>query len=179
LSLRGKKSSKGTEKKHPAATRTVLVRPPGPIPAAYVESRRGNSMITRGSRGFSFREVEGSGIAMLNARRWGLPMDLRRRSSLESNVDALKKWYAKAKHVHQPTEGKRIEMELEKVGADVEKEIKKGATKAKKEAVKVAKEAKKVEKKVEEEVEEVSKPRRGKKPPKKKPEQKTSNSVSS
>lgn len=149
----------------------MIQKPSGPVPTAHVEARHGMSTMSRGSRGFSFRELEGSGIAMLTARRWGLPMDLRRRSVLDSNVEALKNWYSKAKRVQQPTAGRRIEEELEKIGGEVEREVKKGATKAKKEATKVAKGAKKAEKEVEEEVEKVVKPRRGtkEKKPKAKP----------
>lgn len=102
-------------------------------------------------------------MAVLTAKRWGVPMDLRRRSVLERNVHELKGWYSKAARSGGPGEAKRLEEEIEKIGREAEKEIKKGATKVKKEAVKVEKGAKRLEEDVVEKVEEPVKKRRAKK----------------
>jgi ribosomal protein L13E len=162
LSSRPKRRTKDAEKVVKPA-RPRLEKPVGPVPAAQVMARHEGSMVGRGSRGFSWGEVESSGIAMGTAKGWGLPLDIRRRSVLEENVGALKTWYSKARQVERPTETKKLEKEIEKIGKEAEKEVKKGAAKVKREAVKVAKEAEKVEKEAAEKVEEPVKTRRSRK----------------
>jgi hypothetical protein len=124
-----------------------------------VMARHDGGMVMRNSKGFSYGEVESAGVAPLSAKKWGLPLDLRRRSILGHNVEALKKWYAQAKHAGKVGELKKLEEEFEKV----EKKVKKGVAKAKKETAKVEREAKKLEKEVVEKVEEPVKARRTRK----------------
>ena len=65
----------------------------GPLPEAMVASRHIDSMHERPARGFSFGELASAGVPMNAARREGLSLDLRRRSVVEMNVEALKGWF--------------------------------------------------------------------------------------
>lgn len=130
-----------------SASRPKLVKPAGPLPASTVLSRHGNELISRGSRGFSKGEVMGAGLPFHQARRWGLPMDTRRRSVLEGNVATLKNWASLAKPAERREgEAKKIEEVIVKVEKEVKKEVKKEAAKVKKEVKKEAKKVEKVEK---------------------------------
>jgi ribosomal protein L13E len=173
MSLRSKKGPKEPERKGAAHARTVVLKPPGAVPSATVTARHAGSVISRSSKGFSFGEVEGSGMRVPTARDWGLPLDVRRRSVLDHNVEALKGWFSRAEKVEKPGEVKRIEKEIEKVAEEAEKEIKKGTAKVKKEAAKVEKGAKKVQEKVVKEVGAPAKALKGrKKAPKSKEKEK-------
>ena len=60
----------------------------------------------RSGRGFSTEELKNAGLNFAEARRMGLPADLRRKTMHEENVEALKayaeKKRAEAKPKHKP-----------------------------------------------------------------------------
>lgn len=85
----GKKAEKTAA---PAKPRTVA--PSGHVPQAVVSSRHSGGMVERRGRGFSEGELAGAGIPVRLARRFGAQIDSRRRSVLDVNVAAMKKWYA-------------------------------------------------------------------------------------
>ncbi len=151
--------SKGGDKKAERAP-SKPQKPAAPLPSPSVLSRHEGSMVERSSRGFSYGEVQGSGMAVVTARNWGVPLDTRRRSVLEGNVHALKGWYSKSKGA---SEAKKVEAELVKIGREAEGEVRKGVAKARKEAVRAEKEVEKLEKEAVEKVEAPIKKRRAKK----------------
>jgi len=65
----------------------------GPSPAPIVNSRHGFSMHERKARGYSMGELESAGVGIAEVKRLGIPMDIRRRTALDSNVQSLKGWY--------------------------------------------------------------------------------------
>jgi len=157
LSSRPKKAKK--EKKSEPVKKETPVRPSGKAPEAMVTSRHGTGFVTRQGRGFSMGEVSGAGLSRDLASNWGLRLDLRRRSVVDSNVTSLRSWSSHPGAAKR-TEGvaKEIEEEIEKVGREV-----------KKEAVKVEKVGEKVEREVKEEAVKAEKAVRRKSKPKKKP----------
>ncbi len=114
-------------------------RPSGRVPMAMVSSRHGTDTVTRLGRGFSFGELAGAGLAPRLASKWGVSVDLRRRSVLEHNVSSLKSWGGHAAPAKK-REGrvKKVEEELEKVEEGVKKEV----AEVKEEVEKVEKEVK-------------------------------------
>lgn len=68
----------------------------GPSPQAAVLSRHEGEMQERHSKGFSFGELAAVGLTRVLALGLGVPVDIRRRSTLEGNVSALKGWYKPA-----------------------------------------------------------------------------------
>ena len=56
----------------------------------------------RNGRGFSLREIENAGLNTANARKIGLPVDLRRKTAHEENVEAVKAYAKKAKAKTKP-----------------------------------------------------------------------------
>lgn len=64
----------------------------GPAPSPVVAARHLDSMHERPGRGFSLAELTSSGVEFNLARREGLSVDVRRRSVVEGNVEALKQW---------------------------------------------------------------------------------------
>jgi ribosomal protein L13E len=64
----------------------------GPAPSAVIAARHLDSIRGRPGRGFSFSELTSAGVEFNLARREGLSVDVRRRSSVEGNVEALKQW---------------------------------------------------------------------------------------
>jgi ribosomal protein L13E len=64
----------------------------GPAPSAVIAARHLDSMQERPGRGFSFAELTSAGVEFNLARREGLSVDVRRRSTVEGNVEALKQW---------------------------------------------------------------------------------------
>jgi ribosomal protein L13E len=64
----------------------------GPTPSAVIASRHLDSMHERSGRGFSFAELTSAGVEFNLARREGLSVDVRRRSAVDQNVEALKQW---------------------------------------------------------------------------------------
>jgi ribosomal protein L13E len=143
------------------AQKVQEVRPKGVIPKALVAARHEGEMISRLGRGFSLGELGASQLPFRLARRWGLSLDLRRRTVLDGNVALIKGWWSGPKQAKREGEVKKLEGELAKVEKAVEKEVKKEAAKAKKEV-------RKVEKEVVEEVEKPLKKRPRKKTPSKK-----------
>ena len=65
----------------------------GPVPQATVLSRHDGTMHLRGAKGFSLGELSAAGLTFTLANGLGVPLDIRRRSSLDTNIDALKGWY--------------------------------------------------------------------------------------
>lgn len=70
-----------------------LARPVGVAPRPMVLARHARGSIEREGRGFSNVELRSAAFPIVYARRWRLPIDLRRRSAIETNVQALKKWF--------------------------------------------------------------------------------------
>jgi len=155
LAPKRKKQAKDGEK---IAEKTEkIARPLGLVPLATVLSRHGSTMVTRAGKGFSMDELAAAGIPRNLAGRWGLQVDVRRRSSLEANEGALRTWSAgPAQKAAKVGEVKKLEAEVAKVEKEVVHEVEKEAAKAKKGA-------KKVEKEVAAEVEKALKPRQRKK----------------
>ncbi len=94
-----------------------------PSPHAMVLSRYDGEMHERHAKGFSFGELAAAGLTKVAALGLGVPVDIRRRSSLDDNVGALKAWY-------KPAPKKAKEPEPEK--AKPVKHTKKAAKKTKK-----------------------------------------------
>ena len=95
---KAKKPAERKEAERPSvaqAKRTVVEAPQklGPPPAPVVSSRHMDSMHERAGRGFSFAELDSAGVPESRAKREGVSVDVRRRSVLEDNVEALKAWY--------------------------------------------------------------------------------------
>ncbi len=88
------KPKKAAEKEAPAkvSVRAELVEL-GPPPEATVASRHIDSMHERPARGFSFGELASAGVPLNSAKREGLSLDVRRRSVVDGNVEALKGWF--------------------------------------------------------------------------------------
>ncbi len=93
MSAKSKRTKKTESGEAPAPVRAEPFKPKGRPPMASVSSRHGSGMITRHSKGFSLTELGGVGLGFGQAKNWGVPVDLRRRSTLEPNMAALKKWY--------------------------------------------------------------------------------------
>ena len=91
-SKKAKAKSKAEAK--PKPQKAVATRPTGRMPHAIVEARHLGVMVSRPGRGFSVGELSGAKVQLLAARRWGVPTDPLRRSTLESNVKALEKWFS-------------------------------------------------------------------------------------
>ena len=156
-----KRRAKGEEKaESKKADKANPIKPSSKAPEPVITSRHGTGLVTRQGRGFSVREVAEAGLTPRLATRWGLRLDLRRRSVVEGNVDSLKSW------ISHPTAAKK----KEGVTKEVEEEIEKVGKEVKKEAVKVEKEAQKVEREVKKEAVKAEKAVRRKPKPKKKAE---------
>ena len=156
-----RKSAKKEKKQEPTkVAKAKPVKPTGKAPEAMVTSRHGVGFVTRQGRGFSMAELSGAGLSRNLASNWGLRLDPRRRSVVDSNVLSLKGWSSHPGAVKR-AEGvaKEMEEEIEKVGKEV-----------KKEAIKVGKQAEKVEHEVKGEVVKAEKAVRRKSKPKKKKE---------
>jgi len=96
-----------------------------PAPRATVLSRHEGTMHLRSAKGFSLGELAKAGIAFTVAKGLKLPLDIRRRSSLDDNVGRLKAW-------HKPAPKKAKEPKAEKK-AKPAKKAKKAPKKVKKE----------------------------------------------
>jgi ribosomal protein L13E len=90
-----KPSVKAVEKKEAPAKPSVKAEPIalGPPPQATIASRHIDSLHERSARGFSFGELASAGVPLNAAKREGLSLDIRRRSVVEGNVEALKGWF--------------------------------------------------------------------------------------
>ncbi len=138
MSSKQKKSEKGKTAEAPATE--APSRPSGKAPEAVVSARHKTEMVTRPGRGFSLGELSSAGLAPNLASKWGIRVDVRRRSVLHGNVSALRGWGSQPPRLKKP-EGrvKKVEEELVKV----EKEVEKEAEELKEEVVKVEKATKK------------------------------------
>jgi ribosomal protein L13E len=89
------KAEKKVEKKEAPPKPSVKAEPVvlGPPPKATIATRHIDSLHERPARGFSFGELASAGVPLNAARREGLSLDIRRRSVVEGNVDALKEWF--------------------------------------------------------------------------------------
>lgn len=144
LSAPSKKKRVSGKKKEAESKRVAKEKAPKPTgtpPSAIVEVRHDGRMIERQARGYSLGEVAQAGLNFGLARRWGLLVDDRRRSTLKSNVASLKKWSPQTKK----TTEERVEGEVQKIERAVKKEVRK----AEKEVEKVEKVEKEVVEKVE------------------------------
>lgn len=65
------------------------------LPIAIVKKRKGPVQIVRDGRGFSHSELSKVGISLDIARKTGLRIDTRRKSTNEENVVMLKEWFEK------------------------------------------------------------------------------------
>jgi len=135
-------------------------KPAGKAPEAMVTSRHGTGVVRRRGKGFSMGELAGAGLPPNLASDWGVSLDLRRRSVIESNVSSLKNWGT------HPGAARRIESRAK----EVEEEIEKVGREVKKEAVKVEKKAEKVQREVKKEAAKAEKTVRRRAKPKKKAE---------
>lgn len=86
-----------------------VVRPVAAVPRATVEARHGGETMTRSAKGFSRGEVSEAGLPGYLAARWNVPRDIRRRSVLAPNVEALRGWFAGAKKTPPKPEPKAAE----------------------------------------------------------------------
>ena len=86
-----------------------VVRPVAAMPGATVEARHGGDMITRRGKGFSQGEISEAGLPGHLAALWNVPRDVRRRSELVPNVEALKGWLSGAKNKAPRSETKAPE----------------------------------------------------------------------
>ena len=84
-------------------------KPRGAAPRAFVSSRHEGIMVTRNGRGFSLGELQGAAFPLRFTRMWHVPLDLRRRSMLAANVEALKKWHVPAPKAAAPKATKEAE----------------------------------------------------------------------
>ena len=88
------KATKAKPKAEQAApARVEAPKPKGPPPHAVVSSRHEGAMMEREARGFSSGELGGAGFNVHEASKLGLALDVRRRTILEKNVEALKSWF--------------------------------------------------------------------------------------
>ncbi len=125
VSLSGTKSKKAAVKKEKKSERPAkekTMRPSIPPPSARIQTRHGGGFVERPGRGYSMREVTDAGLGARTARSWKVPLDLRRRSRLDENVSALKKWVSQRK---RPSVESRVEGEVKKIEKTVGKEIRK------------------------------------------------------
>jgi ribosomal protein L13E len=88
---------KSAKKAKPTEPRPRARMPVAAMPHASVESRHLGEMVTRQAKGFSMGEVSQAGVSQVLANRWNLPRDIRRRSVLSPNVEALKGWFSGVK----------------------------------------------------------------------------------
>jgi len=89
-------------------------------------------MITRVGRGFSVGELLGAGFPERLAARLGVPVDVRRRSVLEENLQSLRKWYSPP--ANEAAKPARARPSRAKKAEAPEKPVKKRATRKKKAA---------------------------------------------
>ena len=66
--------------------------PKGPPPLAMVNTRQAGGMIERAARGFSLGELSASALSFERAKKWRVPLDIRRRTALDGNVTRLTSW---------------------------------------------------------------------------------------
>jgi ribosomal protein L13E len=129
--------------------RPALIRPSGRAPEAMIMARHGGETISRRGKGFSLGELSNADLPRGMAARWGVGVDIRRRSVIEGNVTTLKGWRSHAtKAAPARREAKVIEEKVE----EAVKEVEKGAKAVEKEAAKAEKAVKRGAKKAGREV---------------------------
>lgn len=107
---RGKKAGRKEGKKGAQVAEAREVVEVKLVPAPRVIARHEREMIQRGARGYSLGELESAGIAFVVAKKAGVPLDARRRSVLDANVESLKGWYVPPpKAVKKEKEGEGAE----------------------------------------------------------------------
>jgi len=103
------KPKKVAEKEAPAKVSARAERVElGPPPEATVASRHIDSMHERPGRGFSFGELASAGVPLHAAKREGLSLDIRRRSVVEGNVEALKGWFKSPRRTSSGTTAEAV-----------------------------------------------------------------------
>ncbi len=88
-----KKTPPKTEKEPVAEEPGKMAAARGPMPAPVVRVRHERGTQERQARGYSLGELRSAEITFIAARNAGLPVDIRRRSALDGNVERLKGWY--------------------------------------------------------------------------------------
>ncbi len=91
-------AKKQAEEKPVKPVRQEIKKPGGRVPRATVSSRHGFGIIARAGKGFSRGELTGASLTARLAGKWRVPTDFRRRSVLDPNVQALKKWFTAQPH---------------------------------------------------------------------------------
>src|SRR2546428_12375639 len=91
-----------TQKREPKAEKAktrveIESLPKGPPPLAMVNTRHAGGMIERAARGFSLGELSASALSFERAKKWRVPLDIRRRTALDGNVTRLTSWLHVAK----------------------------------------------------------------------------------
>ena len=86
-----------TQKREPKAEKAktrveIESLPKGPPPLAMVNTRHAGGMIERAARGFSLGELSASALSFERAKKWRVPLDIRRRTALDGNVTRLTSW---------------------------------------------------------------------------------------
>lgn len=134
--------------------RKETLRPAGKVPTATVLARHDTGTVSRMGRGFSFGELSEAGLEPRLAARWGVWVDVRRRSVLGENVSTLRGWHthrgptakleseAKSAGKELKTVGREMEeaaVVIERVPAKIEREVKKETKKVGKTVKKKAK----------------------------------------
>ncbi|MDA4122246.1 MAG: hypothetical protein OK456_03585 [Thaumarchaeota archaeon] len=89
------KKTKAKAEKQPSTEEPKVSQKPvlGPSPRPMVEARHRRSMRERAAKGYSSGELESVGLGFLEARKHHVPIDIRRRTTLDENVQKLKGWY--------------------------------------------------------------------------------------
>jgi ribosomal protein L13E len=88
-----KKAKEVEEEKHETPARPSRVEL-GEAPRPMVVSRHRFSTRSRQARGYSFGELQSAGVQRADVARLSIPLDIRRRTTLEQNVQSLKGWFA-------------------------------------------------------------------------------------
>ncbi len=86
-------------------------RPKGPPPIAMVNARHAGGMMERAARGFSLGELSESILSFERAKKWRVPLDVRRRTALDGNVTRLTSWLHTAKPRAEKTEPEKPTVE--------------------------------------------------------------------
>jgi len=86
-----------TQKREPKAEKAktrveIESLPKGPPPLAMVNTRHAGGMIERAARGFSLGELSASALSFERAKKWRVPLDIRRSTALDGNVTRLTSW---------------------------------------------------------------------------------------
>jgi ribosomal protein L13E len=111
MSEKRKKGKPASKEVEPKRTRSVFIKPKASAPSAWVGSRHDTVIVERAGKGFSMGELAGAGLPPSTARRWGVSTDLRRRSVLERNAQALKLWFTPPHRGEQPIQPKAVKKE--------------------------------------------------------------------